>query len=187
LKKVLSILIISVLLFNLAGYQLAFYFAGEQADKTLQTQLDNEAYNENELVVMKMPMSVPYYSGTNGFEYTRGEVAVNGIIYRYVKKRVVNDTIEMYCIPHENKMQLANARDMFAKLAADFTNARDHQENSPGKTAFKPFFTDAYGFCKPTLPLPYKTATVYALFPKQHDTSPFILQPIKPPEYSSIG
>jgi hypothetical protein len=187
LKKALSILIISVLLFNLAGYQLVFYFAGEQADKVLQTQLDNEAYNENELVVMKMPMSVPYYSGTNGFEYTRGEVAVNGIIYRYVKKRVVNDTIEMYCIPHENKMEILNARDMFAKLAADFTNASNHQQKQTQNTGFKPFFTDGYDFCKPALPLPYKTATEYDVLPVQQSTHPFILQTIKPPEYVTTG
>lgn len=180
LKKALSILLLGIFLFNLGGYRVAFNFASRQADEQLQSKLDNNGYNENELVVLKMPMSVPYYSGTGGFEYTQGEVTLEGIIYRYVKKRVVNDTLEMYCIPHENKMELMNARDQFAKLATDFINVSKEQPDAPVKPVVKPFVLEWFETCNNILTVPPTAAHNYAACTVQPLPAPY-LQPGTPP------
>lgn len=183
LKKALPILLIGVFLFNLAGYRLAFHLANRQADKTIQVKLDKGEYNEQELVVLKVPMAVPYYSGTTGFEYTRGEVTLNGTIYRYVKKRVVNDTVEMYCIPHTSKMELAMARDRFAQLASDYVNTPGKTQKNPVKVNIKPFFSD---WCENTLETGYISRapeTIYAHIPEAPTCHPYTGNNSKPPEY----
>lgn len=185
MKKALSILLLGIFLFNLGGYRLAFHFANRQADAQIQSRLDNDIYNENELVVLKMPMSVPYYSGTGGFEYTQGEVTLEGIIYRYVKKRVVNDTLEMYCIPHENKMELMNARDQFAKLATDFINVSKEQHDAPVKSAVKPFVLEWFETHRNILTIPATAAPDYAACTVQRLPAAY-LQPGTPPPNSLI-
>lgn len=182
MKKTISILLLGIFLFNLAGYRLVYHFAGKQADKNLQVQLDNDEYNEAELVVFKKPMSVPYYSGTGGFEYTQGEVTIEGAIYRYVKKRVINDTVEMYCIPHTQKMELMNARDQFAKLSADFINVSKHQQDAPVNNPVKPFFSDWFEDLRPVLPLPPKALHSFTGSPDKQLVSPFLNPEAKPPE-----
>lgn len=182
MKKAVPILLLGVFLFNLAGYRLVFHWANQQADKTLQVKLDNGDFNEQELVVLKMPMAVPYYSGTSGFEYTRGEVALNGVIYRYVKKRVVNDTVEMYCIPHTNKMNIASARDRFAQLASDYLNTPGQSRKAPVKVNIKPFFSD---WCEtPAQPDTYSrpVTTVFAVVPATTTISPYLGRYAPPPE-----
>lgn len=185
LKKAVSILLLGIFLFNLGGYRMVFHFANQKADQQIQAQLDNDSYNENELVVLKMPMSVPYYSGTAGFEYTQGEVTLDGVIYRYVKKRVVNDTIEMYCIPHETKMELMNARDMFAKLSTDFINGSKEQHDAPVKTTVKPFVLEWFEEHNSAFSIPVTASVVYAACAENNIPAPY-LQPGTPPPDSVI-
>jgi hypothetical protein len=143
LKKGVVILIISIFLFNLAGYRLLFNIAGHRADEAIRDRLEQENFQEHELIVFKQPLSIPYYSGTSGFEPASGELAAGGMIYRYVKKRVVNDTLEMYCLPHHEKARVFNARDEFMKLAADFSHARVPDQKAPVRSAVKPFSFDS--------------------------------------------
>lgn len=190
LKKALSILLLGIFLFNLGGYRFVFHFANQKADQQIQARLDNESYNENELVVLKMPMSVPYYSGTaysgnTEFEYTQGEVTLEGVIYRYVKKRVVNDVLEMYCIPHESKMELMNARDRFAKLSTDFINVAKDQQDAPVKSTVKPFVLEWFEEYNNSLPVPATAVHTYAAQTEQYIPSP-CLQPGTPPPDSII-
>lgn len=185
MKKTLSILLLGIFLFNLGGYRLVFHWANQQADRQIQAQLDEDVYNENELVVLKMPMSVPYYSGTGGFEYTQGEVTLDDVIYRYVKKRVVNDTVEMYCIPHTTKMELMNARDMFAKLSSDFINVSKHQQDAPAKINVKPFFPEWFEQHNAALQAPANAAPLYAAFLQQNSLSPSYPPGTPPPNYTA--
>ena len=66
------------------------------------------------------------------FERAEGEVEMNGILYKYVKSRVYNDSLEMLCIPNTAKQQLLTSKDNFAKAVMDLQN----DSNKKYKIAF---------------------------------------------------
>jgi hypothetical protein len=127
-------------------------------------------------------MSVPYYTGTAGFEYTRGEVTLNGIIYRYVKKRCINDTLEMYCIPHMQKMELLTARDMFVKLSANYLQPVKPTEKVPGKINVKPFVFEGFANSRAAWFRPAAPALRFVPESQIHYLPPFLQLPAIPPE-----
>jgi hypothetical protein len=84
-----------------------------------QSQLDNEQYSEEDLITIKTPLNLPYYSSTTDFERAYGSVEVNGMIYEYVKRRVSQDTLELLCIPNKTKAHLQSTQNAFVKLSVD--------------------------------------------------------------------
>lgn len=95
----------------------------DRADVQLQVQLDENNYNESELISIKVPASLPYGVSSKKFERVDGEVDVKGVTYTYVKRRFYNDTLELLCIPNTVKTGIINARDEFFRLANDFVNS----------------------------------------------------------------
>jgi len=84
-----------------------------------QSQLDNEQYSEDDLITIKTPLNLPYYSTSTGFERAYGSVEVNGMVYEYVKRRVNQDTLELLCIPNKTKAHLQSTQNAFVKLSVD--------------------------------------------------------------------
>ena len=62
------------------------------------------------------------------FERFDGEMEINGILYKYVKRKVVDGHLVLLCLPNEKKIQLQTARDNFFKLVNDLQN------NTPGNS-----------------------------------------------------
>lgn len=119
-------MLIGVHLFNLAGYTLLFDYFIHQSNKQLIQQLDNNEYNDNELIAIKVALHTPYLSNWSDYERVDGEVEVNGVYYSYVKRKVHNDTLYLLCLPNRNKTQLNAARIEYASKAQDApANAKD--------------------------------------------------------------
>ena len=141
MKKLAAILLLVLFLFNIIGYRLLFYMVQKQNDAALETSLDKEEYNENELVTIKVPLSLPYQTNWKEFERVDGEISFDGKIYKYVKRKVEDGQLVLMCLPDEHKMRLQTARDDFFKLANDLTST-----NSPKKSgnsvSFKAVFSD---------------------------------------------
>lgn len=119
MKKTLAILLLSVHLFNLCGYQLFFSFAENFADKQMITSLDKNKYDESELMQIKLPLNTPYITGSRNYERCDGQIELNGIHYNYVKRMVQNDTMYLYCIPNQQKTELNNTKTEYAKQSSD--------------------------------------------------------------------
>jgi hypothetical protein len=117
--KGFAILLLSVHFFSVAGYRLVFRYFEERTDRQLVQQLDRNAYHESQLMTVRIPLNLPYSTGTNEFERCDGSVELNGIYYNYVKRKVSNDTLILLCIPNEEKKLLNNAMDTYAKMAAN--------------------------------------------------------------------
>jgi hypothetical protein len=139
LKKAASILFLLVLAFHFFGYQICYYWAEQKADRAIERQLDGAQYDQNDLISFKFALHLPYSSDSRQFEPTDGEVEIDGVIYRYVKKRFIADSMELLCIRHTDKSRLQNARDNFFSLVNDFNLASGHQKSTPQKTTLKPF------------------------------------------------
>lgn len=109
----------------------------QKADAHLEARLDNNNYNESDLITIKVSLNMPYQNGWSDFERYDGEVEKNGKIYKYVKRKVQNDSLILLCIPHETKMSLQAAKDDFYKLVNDLQQNNSPKKGNDKKTTFK--------------------------------------------------
>jgi hypothetical protein len=85
----------------------------------LESKLDRDQYNDDELISIKTPMNLPYYTNSKNYERAYGSVELNGVVYEYVKRRVYQDTLELLCLPNKTKTDLLSAKNEFFKLSID--------------------------------------------------------------------
>jgi hypothetical protein len=134
MRKLVAIFMIAVFTFNVAGYQLFFNYISNKADKNLELALDRDNYKDEDLITIKQPTNLPYYTDSKDFQRIDGEVEIDGVKYKYVKCRIYNGHLEMLCIPHKAKMQIEQTKNDYAKVANDFqqndTQKKDGQNKS---------------------------------------------------------
>ena len=120
-------MLLLLLLFNLIGYRWFFAYTMRQWDEHMAAALDKEHYNEQDLITIKVPLSLPYQTGRSGFERVDGEITVGGQLYKYVKRKVVNGELILLCLPDYRKAKLQTAKDDFFKATNNL------QVNIPSK------------------------------------------------------
>ena len=125
------------MLFNLAGYKVLFHFLQQRADSQLQASLDKQQYNEQDLVTIKVPLSLPYQTNWKEFERVDGEIKLDGKIYKYVKRKVYKGELILLCLRDNNKMHLQTAKDDFFKLANDMVSNTSKKQSSGNSLSFK--------------------------------------------------
>jgi hypothetical protein len=126
-RKLTSAILIFVLFFNLFGYRFIADYLQHKSDKHLEARLDKNNYNESELLELKIPLHLQYQTSSSAFERYDGEVKLNGVLYKYVKRKVINDTLVLLCIPNLQKMELQTAKNDF------FKNTNDLAQNNSSK------------------------------------------------------
>jgi len=114
LKKITAILLLGLFLFNWVGYRLLSSFMETRADIELQARLDDNNYEESQLISLKVPITyLSYYNNAPEFETVTGKIEVGGVQYKYVKRRIFNDSLEVLCIPDAAAMKLRSVKDQF--------------------------------------------------------------------------
>jgi len=134
MRKLVAIFMLAVFTFNIAGYQLVFNYLSHTNDRSLELALDAANYRDEELVIIKQPTNLPYYSNSNEFQRIDGEVMIDGIKYKYVKCRVYNGNLEMLCIPNRGKMQIEQSKNEYAKGANDFQQGSTEKKDGSQKS-----------------------------------------------------
>jgi hypothetical protein len=134
LKQIAAILLALVLLFNWVGYRILSDYFEHRADFVMEQKLDNSEYDESQLVELKIPLKLPYQNNWQEFERFDGEIEVDGIHYKYVKRKVYNDSLVLLCLPHESKMKLQYARDEFFKLVNDLQHPSQNKKSDGGNS-----------------------------------------------------
>jgi hypothetical protein len=127
LKKIATILLILLLLINWYGYRLVISAMQDHADQKLESLIDNNDYDESQLIEIRVTMNMPYQERFTDFERHYGEVKIDGKIYSYVKRKIEGDILILKCIPNQSKQQLIKTADDLAK-----SNSGQDQDN-PGK------------------------------------------------------
>ena len=89
--------------------------------------VDGLQYKDHELTVLKVPMSLPYSTNWATFESYNGSIEFYGRLYEYVKRKVVNDTLILLCLPNAVKDKLAAAKNSFEKLVSGQSAAGNKQ------------------------------------------------------------
>lgn len=138
MKKLGAILILGVMLFNGFGYRIVANYFDQKAAEHFVAIIDENDYNEADLVTIKTPVNLPYYANNAKFERVDGEMVINGMVYQYVQRRVYNDSIEIKVLANQDRLHIKNAREDFYKLAQDLQkNSEDKKSNSSGKASSK--------------------------------------------------
>ncbi len=129
MRSIACILALTILLFNWFGYRLLISVMETRADQQLEAQFDENKYDESQLVSIKIPVRyLPYFSNSSSFERVDGQIEIKGVQYKYVKRRIYNDSLEMLCIPNHMAMKLQTAQNEFFKFSNDL-----QQEKKPGQ------------------------------------------------------
>lgn len=134
MRKLGAILMLTVFTFNIAGYQLVYNYLSGKSDKNLELALDANNYRDEDLITIKQPTNLPYYTDSKEFQRIDGEVEVDGVKYKYVKCRIYNGFLEMLCIPNKAKMQIEQDKNEYAKVAHDFQQNDTQKKNGSQKS-----------------------------------------------------
>jgi hypothetical protein len=137
LKKIAAIVLLILLVFNWCGYRFLFNWAQEKADTQLEAKLDKNEYREDDLIEISVPLNLPYQTDWADFERVDGEIEIDGIHYKYVKRKVQQGQLVLKCIPNHSKQQMLNARDTFFQLVNDLQQDQPEKKSSSQKSITK--------------------------------------------------
>ena len=97
------------------------------SEATVEKKVDQNNYQQQDLISIKTKLDLPYYSGSAEYERAYGSMTIDGTSYQYVKRRVYKDTLELLCLPNDIKTKLQSIKN---DLAISFT---DGQASTPKK------------------------------------------------------
>lgn len=103
------------------GYRAWFYYAERNGDAAMETKLDRDQYNENELISITIPLDNPYQLEQKSFQRAYGEITVGGKNFKYVKRKVSNGNLILLCISDTRKMILKKAKADYGSSSIDLT------------------------------------------------------------------
>ena len=86
MKKLAAILLVALLFFNWYGYRLITDYMQQRSDAQLEARLDQNDYDESQLIELRVPLNLPYHNDWTEFERYDGEVEIEGVHYKYVKR-----------------------------------------------------------------------------------------------------
>lgn len=150
-RKIATILLLTLLFFNWVGYWLFISWFESRETARWERRLDNDQYDPSQLILFKVSASaIPYSNASNTFERADGELEVGNIHYRYVCKRLYNDSLEFLCIPDGETSRLRSAKNEIIHLVTDLPDGNGHGRSSPaGKLSphlIKAFYENSFAF-----------------------------------------
>jgi hypothetical protein len=143
-------------LFNTGGYLLVFDHLEKGVGRKMIARIDQQAYNDQDLLEIRVPVNLPYQTNSMEFERVDGEVDFAGVHYNYVKRKFYNDTLILLCLPNTEKTKLFNARETFFSLVNDL------QQDEPLKQSPLPVKTAKFAKVECMVAEPFELSTAIA-------------------------
>lgn len=103
----------------MVGYYFVYLGLRFHANTELTQRLDSESYSQDETITIKIPLSIPYWSDSEGFERVNGDFVHDGEFYKLVKQELKKDTLYIVCIHDYKAKRNFNFMSGFAKLSTD--------------------------------------------------------------------
>ncbi len=185
MKKIASILLLGILLFNWCGYRWVINLVQQNADTRLEAKLDRNDYDESQLLEIKVPLNMPYQTDWAGFERCDGEIEVNGLHYKYVKRKVQDGQLVLKCIPNQVKQRLESAKDDLFKINNDLQQDNAAKKTGvPAPTPVKNSLSDYDNLQQLSITALYAAASgsLYNLYQPKVVNNLFHATPEQPPE-----
>ena len=140
MKKIAAIFLLVILFFNWYGYRIAMMVLIQDADKQLEARLDNNDYDESQLIELRVSLNMPYQASQADFERCYGEMEVDGRHYTYVKRKIESGYLVLKCIPNSSKEKIHAAGNDFFKM----TNGLGQPEKKQDKNQVGKNFPNEY-------------------------------------------
>ena len=87
-----------------------------RADRQLEARLDVDDYEASSLFYIKVPAhSLSYYNGSSEFERVDGEIIIGDVAYKFVKRRLFKDSLELMCVVNAAAMDMERARNEMSR------------------------------------------------------------------------
>jgi hypothetical protein len=144
--------LLGVLLINAVGYRFILTYMENKAHQQMVTRLDNNQYNESELIELAAPLNLPYFTNWQNFERCDGQITINGTAYNYVARKYVNNVMIYKCIPNSAQQNVITAKKQIDQLTfGNLATDKPQKDNSPLGNYFKHLsdyddYSNAYGY-----------------------------------------
>ncbi|MBS1486700.1 MAG: hypothetical protein JST43_03855 [Bacteroidetes bacterium] len=102
MKKIISLFLVWVFLFNVIGYYGIYVGMMHSANNKVNRAIENDAYDQSETVTIKIPLTLPYPI-EKGFERVSGDFQYNGEFYKLVQQKYENDTVYVVCLRNDGQ------------------------------------------------------------------------------------
>jgi len=110
-----------------------FWGFRSQAKKDLLHRLDAENYSTSDVVVISVPIALPYPLHQQEYQRVNGEFEYQGEYYSMVKQRLENDTLFMVCIKNHQEKKLVGALNDYTNLVNSLPANAQHAVDLFGK------------------------------------------------------
>ena len=132
MRKLAAILLMLTLVFNLCGYRFVISALQQKADKHIDARLDNNEYDESQLIEIRVALNMPYQERFTEFERHYGQIELDGKSYTYVKRKIDGDVVIFKCIANESreKLKAIDADIAKANSNTDFDHSGKQQQQS---------------------------------------------------------
>lgn len=117
-KRVISVALLGVFLFNIVGYYGVYEVLKASADSGLRSRLDTNNFDESETITFKVPLSIPYQSNSD-FSRVDGDFEKDGKFYNLVKQKIENDTLIIVAVHDHEEATLFESLVDFVQLNTD--------------------------------------------------------------------
>jgi len=136
-RKIATILLLSFLFFNWVGYWLFMSWFESREETRLESRLEDGRYDRSQLILVKISAGhLPYGNASTAFDREGGKVDIGNLHYRYIGKRLYNDSVEFLCLPDGEANRFQNVKNNFFSLVNDLQNTgHSKAPGSPGKMA----------------------------------------------------
>ena len=116
-----------------------FAWLEQKHESKFEAQIDENNYDENSLISIKTSFSIPYayLNKSDKFERWKGEIEINGVQYKYVKRRFFKDSIELLCIPNMMATKLKEAKQDYYRISNDLQSDASKKQDQSKVPAFK--------------------------------------------------
>ena len=129
MKKLFAILLLIVFLFNVGGYYVVFVALRFHANEQLRARLDANEYSTDELIELRLPVTLPYPIQKQDFQRVDGKFEHQGQFYKMVKQKLENDVLIIICIKDKAEKNLDKTMKDFSKMANDLPSSSKKAEN----------------------------------------------------------
>ena len=133
-KRLVAISLLGLMLFNIFGYYVLFAYEQAEARRVQIANLPDSAFE-----VVKLLASPYVHLEDTHFEFVEGAFRIKDKTYSTVKQRIVNDSLEIYCLPNVRADQSTTRFNDFVQ--DQFCSKNSPSPNDPlTKQLFKFFF-----------------------------------------------
>lgn len=119
MKRITSIFLVILLLFNALGFYGLLVGLQYQKQQRLLLSFDNGSYDQELTTLIKIPLAVPYATEQHEYQRVNGGFEHQGEYYKLIKQKLSQDTLYVICMKDQDSKKINRALKDYAKTLTD--------------------------------------------------------------------